>query len=576
MKKTITFVVMFIAVIAMITTIHHYTYDNVYYETNKKYETMSLKNFEMAADDIISDDVVVRVKVDYGGNLFETIAGIQKQYLSTVDDNSTNEEIVEARRKMRQAMHEFHLSTNYQRLESIDLTNYESVYVSTYSPYIEYTYKTTDFIEHKNTILSSVSTNRGVESVYITDSDKEYEPQISNAVAHAGMADVIANRTYTGSGIVVGVLEPGIIDKNFVGLEGTNYKIKKQLFQNNTVELHTTYMATCIAGKNGVAPNAKILSICLNGTPVNEIDWMIDNDVDIINMSYSELTPTGIYSSESAYVDYIVYTEKVVVVASAGNESGDGGTGYFSNPGLACNAITVGSTDLVNIQAADFTSHVSAECTSVKPTISIVGEGIRVPDTSISISGTSASAAIVSGISALLLEEKPAYKIFPARLRAYFAAHSKRLDGYEYTSSYPINEYLGAGTLALSNKNKHKTIICSETYCKGSNTDEFFFERAVYLQEGETLRFAVSWNAVATGNVGETIYGDYDLKLVRDGMVVEASNAVKSNVEVLEWTAPSTKLYFLKIKRYGDIINNISTEDTDELSYCYWIDEAEE
>ena len=239
MKKAIAFVVMTIALICMITTIHHYTYNNVYYETSKRYETMSLEKGEVASD-IIDDDVVVRVKVDYGGNLFEAIEGIQNQYLKDINDDSTNEEVVEARRKMRQAMREFHLSTNYQRLETMNLTNYESVYVSTYSPYIEYTYSATDFVKNKNTILSSISANRGVESVYVADGIVDYKEQMSRVIRHAGMSDVVLNRTYTGSGVVVGVLEPGIIDKNFAGLEGTNYKIKKQFLLDNTVADHTS------------------------------------------------------------------------------------------------------------------------------------------------------------------------------------------------------------------------------------------------------------------------------------------------------------------------------------------------
>lgn len=229
MKKAIAFVVMAIALICMITTIHHYTYNNVYYETSKRYETMSLEKGKVASD-IIDDDVVVRVKVDYGGNLFEAIEGIQNQHLKDINDDSTNEEVVEARRKMRQAMREFHLSTNYQRLETLNLTNYESVYVSTYSPYIEYTYSATDFVKNKNTILSSISANRGVESVYVADGTVDYKEQMAGAIRHAGMSDVVLNRTYTGSGVVVGVLEPGIIDKNFAGLEGTNYKIKNNFF----------------------------------------------------------------------------------------------------------------------------------------------------------------------------------------------------------------------------------------------------------------------------------------------------------------------------------------------------------
>lgn len=576
MKKAIAFVVMAIAIITMITTIHHYTYDNVFFETSKKYETMSLEKGEMASDEIINDDVVVRVKVDYGGNLLEAIRGIQNQYLSTITDDSTEEEIKEARRGMRQAMREFHLSMNYQRLEKFNLANYESVYVSTYSPYIEYTYSTTEFVKNRNAILSSISSNRGVESIHVADNYVEYDEQLSDAVEKAGMGDVFLRRTYTGTGVVVGVLEPGIIDKNFAGLAGTNYKIKKQLFQDNTVAEHTTLMATCIAGRNGIAPQAKILSISLNGSPVNEIDWMVDNDVDIINMSFCEGTPTGVYSSVSAYVDYIAYTEKVIMVAAAGNNRENGGPGYIGNPALAVNAISVGSTVYTNTAVAPFSSNVVADQSSAKPTLCVVGHVVTIPDANGRImNGTSVSAAIVSGICALLLEETPHFRMYPARLRAYLVAHCKRLGSYEFTPSRPLNEYLGAGTLDLLFRNNHRKVHFTETYCKASDTAEYFFDFPVTINEGETLRFAVCWDAIATGNLGETVYGDYDLKLFRETTLVETSNAMKSNVEVLEWKAPSSKMYHLRIKRYGDIINNSSLSNVDELSYCFWIDSAE-
>ena len=69
--------------------------------------------------------------------------------------------------------------------------------------------------------------------------------------------------------------------------------------------------------------------------------------------------------------------------------------------------------------------------------------------------------------------------------------------------------------------------------------------------------------------------GDYDLKLVREGTIVETSNSVRSNVEVLEWVAPSSKYYYLRIIKYGDWIYNEPYLMADELSYCFWIDSAE-
>ena len=65
---------------------------------------------------------------------------------------------------------------------------------------------------------------------------------------------------------------------------------------------------------------------------------MIENGVDIINCSYATSNANGYYDSESAYMDYVVYTYGITVVACAGNTGG-----YVTNPGLGNNVITVGA-----------------------------------------------------------------------------------------------------------------------------------------------------------------------------------------------------------------------------------------
>ena len=53
-------------------------------------------------------------------------------------------------------------------------------------------------------------------------------------------------------------------------------------------------------------------------TPDNEVDWLIENGVDIINCSYATSNANGYYDSESAYMDYVVYTYGITVVACTG------------------------------------------------------------------------------------------------------------------------------------------------------------------------------------------------------------------------------------------------------------------
>ena len=46
-------------------------------------------------------------------------------------------------------------------------------------------------------------------------------------------------------------------------------------------------MASVIAGRIGIAKDAMIYSAQAFDTPNNEVDWMIENGVDIINCSYA-------------------------------------------------------------------------------------------------------------------------------------------------------------------------------------------------------------------------------------------------------------------------------------------------
>ena len=108
-------------------------------------------------------------------------------------------------------------------------------------------------------------------------------------------------------------------------------------------------MAGIIAGNNSIAPKCKILSVELFGNPVSEIDWLLNRNVNVINMSYGEGNPSGNYNSSSAYMDYIVSTYKVTIVAASGNEPQN-----VTNPGLGYNVITVGACTSQDIYATSF------------------------------------------------------------------------------------------------------------------------------------------------------------------------------------------------------------------------------
>ena len=185
----------------------------------------------------------------------------------------------------------------------------------------------------------------------------------------------------------------------------------------------------------GVAPNCefligKILTGSATGTIetfIEGIDWAIENEADVINLSI------GKYVSEknSPEVEAVNNAVKlgIIVCAAAGNLRGSANFLYNDlftvlSPGIASLAITVGSIDNNNIlyelgSAGPVAVHydensgtpifdtISTEGTWIKP--DVLAPGVRLNTTSYTgsteiVSGTSYATSVVSGVCLLLLQ----------------------------------------------------------------------------------------------------------------------------------------------------------------------------
>jgi len=228
----------------------------------------------------------------------------------------------------------------------------------------------------------------------------------------------------SGEDIRVAVIDTGVYNHSEFG----NRIIKQKCFCsdgccfNNSIESdiaiddhgHGTHVAGIIAGVNGIAPNASIISIKVldssgsgyDSDIVNGINWAVENGANVISMSfglsYSEYTDCYELGTSLAIDNASNY---VVVVVSAGNDGPDNNT--ISAPACVKNVIAVGSiSDSGSVST--FSSRGPTNDNRIKPDLVAPGEGINsthLNDQYRSFSGTSMSAPFVSGAATLIMEK---------------------------------------------------------------------------------------------------------------------------------------------------------------------------
>jgi len=217
----------------------------------------------------------------------------------------------------------------------------------------------------------------------------------------------IANKTTSGEGIKVGVIDTGIdyehneLKSRFTSLKGYDFVLKT----NNPFDLngHGTHCAGIIAGENtGVAPKCQLLGLRVldekgRGNEVDIIqalEWAVDNNLDVCNMSFGSC-----YSSpfEKKAVEYAL-KNGVILCAAAGNS----GKKEYSYPASYEGVINVAAVDADN-ERAYFSTMNDRLCVSA-PGVDIVS---AFPGNSYkSLSGTSMAAPHATGAMALLKNAK--------------------------------------------------------------------------------------------------------------------------------------------------------------------------
>jgi YD repeat-containing protein len=281
------------------------------------------------------------------------------------------------------------------------------------------------------------------------------------------------------SSVVIGILDTGI-DINHQELADSIYVNPNEIPDNGIddddngyidddasvydsaeIDLHGTYMAGIIGAKHnnggiaGIAPNVKIMPLkFINGTTgytcdaIEAIEYAMAMGIKIINCSF------GGTDNNLALKD-AMQNSGILFVCAAGNRGGN-------SADLPVYPASFDLPNIISVASVD-TMGVLARFSNFGPEIDVAAPGTNIlsisPDNGYDyFSGTSASAAIVTGIAALLKSSLPAisiediknricYNVQPCTALQYMVSAGGRVDAYgALTNTHQsLDEYNGPG-----------------------------------------------------------------------------------------------------------------------------------
>ena len=432
------------------------------------------------------------------------------------------------RRSMIDAGREYYSKVNEECLKEVDLSMFDNVYVGKYSPFINITIlkkarSVTTYDDIVNLAYYDV-----VEFVDV-DTFNTNENQIYASKTLSGINQA-SDESYGGDGIRIGVLELGLPDVSHSNFLATDIVCLDQPLCIETVDEHATKVCSVLAGVNGVARNASLYCAQLVGHPSNEVEWMLDNDVNVINCSYGDANPNGVYSNVSSYMDYVVYTYRITIVAAVGNEGE--GSGYVGNPALGYNVIGVGAVGSEFGECFIFTSYLTNN-NIMKPNICASGGMTLYPFGY--ISGTSFAAPMVTGIIAKLMQEKVLLRTMPELVLSILTSGATNVDGRNYGG----NVFVQRGGYGIANYSYSRNALYRENYYN-EETGKYYDVRRGYfdidIERGARMRFAASWLAFADGNKNNSVLPRFaaDVKSVDFGTQLMNRHMYYTNVQVMD------------------------------------------
>ena len=427
--------------------------------------------------------------------------------------NSTLEENKAIKHEKRLKAKEYYSKLNSQYLKQVDTSGYKGVYVSNYLPCVEFIYDREYFIDNKDEILLNFSLFDDINKVYVLGGEKDNE-YLTEVLEDSTAVSYLRSGLYPGTGVKVGILDGGIVDVDHIALQNMNIVVRDRFFVFETESEHSTMMAAVIASPvDGFCDEASIYSVEASGSFSDEFDWLIENEVDVINISCGDVNDEGIYKANSAYADYVVDNYDICIVAAAGNKTGQ--VYNVANPGMGYNVLTVGSYD-GNGQITDYSCFIEDEIHTEKPNLVVRGTNITLNGFPSAYTGTSLACAAMSGFCTYLINRFPnVLNDIEILLTGVMAGCGPLFLDCGSIETNGMSDTAGCGLFNLPRAIEALTNYRSYVWYRTTPyTQETLVKQFVIrMEERETVTLVLYWNAYATGDEDETQHALFRIKI---------------------------------------------------------------
>lgn len=516
-------------------------------------------------------------------NLFSVQKETQNALVNNTSyGNFSTENIQLINSEQRKIAKQLYSTHNKEKTASITakLKDYEIIYESAYAPNVMLNINKSD--------IYSLTTFDFVDLIYyyeepVVDNSEIHETEQSSRISNdfVEINDIYEAIEYrdnlTGEGIKIGMTEMYLPSINYESLKNKSNQIHldPNLYHYNT-GYHPTFVASTLIGEAGssfpgIVPDAELYCTSVkNSTSWKAgIEWLIDNDVDIINISSTlQQTPSGLGNLEmSRWLDHISYQHNTIVVVAAGYFPNAFTSFAYSNNIIIAGALLMSKNDNGVIQYNPEQSSAYSESGVYFPhVVAPTNIGIRAGDTN--FGGNSFAAPLTTAALVELMDFNSEIVGNPTLAKSVImtGANAEKSSANIDASGMDIDRQYGAGVI-----NMQRSINCLSTssYPKtytAIHTANNNYETSVYLNitNNGSIRMALNWESQSMFTPDNEHYNSedsltygafsfYQLKVTSPNGEEYTSFNVSSPFQILSFDVDNNDFgnYLISLSRFG-------------------------